>query len=218
MMNRHIKFKTFFLSLLAIYPAIASAQESCCEQEAAQCYFSQPMCEVKAGYFFFSDSSMRKIYDKGGLDVQLCASYPLWNLSNSWTLNAYGAVEYLHLSGKSVNAHQNTSLWSIPVNIGLRPVYTVNDAMQYYLAVGLRYFYIHQHINSSYMYKNRSKNGLGFFANTGFNCALYDRLVIDIFGEYSYAKVHFHGGNSNVYTKDVQVGGFTFGGGLGYKF
>lgn len=219
-MNLPSKFKAFLLSLLALSSTLSATQESCCQfpQETSPCCFAQPLVEVKAGYFFFSDSKMRRIYDKGGLDLQLCASYPLWNLASRWTLNAYGAVEYFQQSGKSINGHQKTSLWSVPLNIGLKPVYVINANMQYYFTVGPRYFYIHQHNHSPYVYKNKSKNGLGFFANTGFNYVLCNHLVLDIFGEYSYAKTHFHSGDSRIYTRNIQVGGFTFGAGLGYEF
>lgn len=217
MLNR---FKTFFLSLLAISSTILATQGSCSElmQETIPCCFSRPLFQVKAGYFFFSNSKMRKIYDRGGLDIQLCASYPLWNLTCRWTLNAYGALEYFQRSGRSINEHQKTSLWSVPINIGLKPVYAINANMQYYFAIGPRYFYIHQHNRSSYVNKNKSRNGLGLFVNTGFNYFLCDHFVIDVFGEYSYAKTHFHGGKSGVYTRNIQTGGFTFGGGLGYEF
>ena len=219
MINPFFKFKTFFWSLLAI-SSISATQGSCfiLTNEISPCCFSHPLFEVKTGYFFFSDSKMRKLYDRDGLDIQLCASYPLWNLSSRWSLNAYGAVEYFHRSGKSIKGHQKTSLWSIPVNIGLKPVYPINAYLKYYFAIGPRYFYIHQHNHSSYVYKNKSKNGLGFFVNTGFNYLLCDHFVIDVFGEYSYAKTHFHGGKSRVYTRNIQIGGFTFGGGLGYEF
>lgn len=215
-----LKFKVLLLTMLVLSSIVIGGQGSGCEfnEEATPCCFSQPLVEVKMGYFFFSDSKMRKVYDKGGLDIQLCASYPLWNLTNRWTLNAYGAVEYLYASGRSINQHQKTSLWSVPVNIGLKPVYAINCNLQYYFAIGPRYFYIHQHSNSCFVYKNKSRNGLGYFVNTGFNYALSDCLVIDIFGEYSYAKAHFSGGNSTVYTSNIQVGGFTFGAGLGYEF
>lgn len=203
-----LKFKIFFLLVLA-FSSTLSATSTC---------FSQPLLEVKTGYFFFSDSRMRKIYDKGGIDVQLCASYPFWNLNRGWTLNAYGAVEYLQRSGRSINDHQKTSLWAVPFRAGLKPAYAINANTQYYCGIGPRYFFLNQHNNSNYVDKNISKSTLGFFVNTGFNHRLYDRLVIDIFGEYSYAKIHFHSESFNVYTRDIQVGGFTFGGGLGYEF
>ena len=161
---------------------------------------------------------MRKIYDRGGLDIQLCASYPIWHLANRWTLNVYGAAEYFYRSGTSINGHQKTSLWSVPINVGLKPAYAICTNLQYYFAIGPRYFYVHQHNHSSYVYKNKSRNGIGFFVNTGFDYILYDHFLIDVFGEYSYATAHFHSGKSTVYTKNMQIGGFTFGVGLGYAF
>lgn len=219
MINPIFKFRIFFCFLLTISSAISAAQVSCPEnmQKTIPCYFSQPSFEVKTGYFFFSDSKMRKVYDGGGLDIQLCATYPLWNITNRWTLNGYAAVEYFHRSGKSINEHQKTSVWSVPINIGLKPVYTIN-ATQYYFAIGPRYFYVHQHNDSSYVDKNNSENTLGFFVNTGFNYILCHNFVIDIFGEYSYAEMHFRSKKSHVYTRNIQIGGLTFGGGLGYKF
>lgn len=220
MINLLFKFKTFFLSLLVTSSIVVATDGSCSElkQETIPCFFSQPLLEVKAGYFFFTNSKMQKIYNKGGLDLQLCASYPLWNLKSRWAVNVYGALEYLQRSGKSINDHQKTSLWAIPFNIGLKPVYAINANTQYYFATGPRYFYFHQHNNSSYVDKNKSRNGLGFFLNTGFNYRLCDHFMANIFGEYSYAKIHFHKSKSRVYTRNIQVGGLTFGGGFGYEF
>lgn len=220
MINIRFKFRAFFLSLLVILSTLSAAQGYCGEftEESTLCCFPHSLCEVKTGYFFFSNSKMRKVYDKGGVDIQLCASYPLKRLTSRWVLNAYGAVEYFHQSGKSLNEHQKTALWSVPINIGLKPVYEINARMQCYFAIGPRYFYIRQHNHSSYVYKNRSKDGLGFFVNTGFNYFLSNHFIADIFGEYSYAKIHFHDGKSHIYTRNIQMGGFTFGGGLGYEF
>lgn len=202
-------FFTFFLSLLACVNH-GSCNDSYCN--------SQNIIEAKAGYFFFSDDTLKKIYDQGGLDVQLCATYPLWDVDNGWTLNAYGAIEYFKRSGRSINLHEKTSIWAVPVNIGLKSTYMMTSDMQYYYSIGPRYLYINQHNDSAYVYKNKSRNGFGFFINTGLNYILCDNFVIDFFGEYSYAKIHFHSNKSHVYTRNIQVGGFTFGGGIGYEF
>lgn len=218
MINPPLRLKTFFLFLLAISSQVSATQKSYNElTPTIPCCFSQ-LFEVKAGYFFFSNSTMRKVYDKGGLDIQICTSYPLWNPTTRKSLNIYGAVEYFFSSGKSLNDHQKTSLWSIPINIGLKPIFAIHTNIQYYFAFGPRYFYIHQHNSSSYIYKNKSRNGVGFFVNTGFNYLFCNHFMLDIFGEYSYAKTHFHTKKPNVYTNNIQIGGFTFGGGLGYKF
>lgn len=161
---------------------------------------------------------MRKIYDKGGLDIQLGATYPLCDLGCRWTLNAYGAIEYLQKSGKSLGGEQSTSLYAVPFNLGLKPVFSIDDNTQYYVAIGPRFFYLRQHNRSQYVYENKSRSNVGLFVNTGFTYALSHYVWVDIFGEYSYAKLHFHSRRDTVYTRDIQVGGFTFGGGFGYAF
>lgn len=179
---------------------------------------SGPLLEVKTGYFFFSDPTLRKVYNKGGFDIRVSGSYPLWSPIRKWTLNAYGAIEYFERSGNSIHEEQNTSLWSLPVTVGINPVYAISNNFRYYFATGPRYFYIHQHNQSSYVYSNKSRNGIGFFVNTGFYYLLCNHIAIDIFGEYSYGETRFHSKKSGVYTRTTQVGGFTFGTGFGYEF
>ena len=80
----------------------------------------EPSIEAKVGYFFFGASQMREIYNQGGVDVQLCAAYPIWK-----GLQIYGSVEYLQKSGHSLSVGESTSVWQVPVNLGLRPVVTI---------------------------------------------------------------------------------------------
>lgn len=220
MIHSLFRLHLFFWSFLAFSSALSANQDPVMDFTLAteSCSFSKPLLEVKTGYFSFSDSKLRKVYDRGGAVIQLSATYPLWNFANGWTLNGYGALEYVCRSGKSINEHQKTSLRLLPIDLGLKPAYAINANIQYYFAVGPRYFYLHQHNHSSYVYRNKSRNTVGFFVNTGFNYFLCDHFVIDIFGEYSSGKLHFHGGKSRVYARNVQIGGFTCGGGLGYHF
>ncbi len=174
---------------------------------------AQPTLEIKGGYFFFSDAKMQKVYNEGGLDVQVSGSYPVWR----W-LQIYGSVEYLERHGKSLGGHQKTRIWEVPLSLGLKPVITICQKMQYYLTLGPRYFFVQAHHSSSYVDRNMSQNGLGGFVNTGFNFFPCDHLLVDVFGEYSYKRMHFHSYRTNSYGESVQVGGFTFGAGLGYAF
>lgn len=173
----------------------------------------KPILEAKAGYFFFSDSKMRKIYDKGGLDVQLSGSYPIWE----W-LQAYGSVEYLSRHGKSLGTGQNVRIWEVPLSLGLKPVVKITQCVHYYFTIGPRYFFVHAHNNSRFVDRKLNQNGLGGFVNTGFNFFPMPHFCIDIFGEYSYNKMRFHPHKPNVFSNEVQVGGYCFGGGLGYAF
>ena len=173
----------------------------------------QPTIEAKAGYFFFASSRMRDVYTQGGLDLQLSTSYPVWR-----GLEIYGSVEYLQRSGRSLSNHWKTTIWEIPVSLGLKPVIEICPEAQWYFTLGPRYFYIHQHNYTSYVTMHKGKSGVGLFVNSGFNFIAWKHLLIDVFGEYSYQKVHFHTSRKGVHTRDLQVGGFSFGGGLGYAF
>jgi hypothetical protein len=179
------------------------------------CWFNdiQPLLEFKFGYFLFSDSKLREIYDRGGLDLQLSASYPVWR----W-LDIYGSVEYFRKHGRSLGGNQETSIWEIPLSLGLKPIITINRVVQYYIALGPRYFFVRQHNKSDFVDQHVSQSGFGGFVNTGFNFFPRPHFCIDVFGEYSYGRLHFHSHEPFVYARTIQIGGFAFGGGLGYSF
>ena len=176
---------------------------------------SDPRCvvEAKVGYFFFSDPKMRKVYNSGGIDVQLSGSITVWK----W-LQIYGSVEYLEKHGSSLKGHQKTEIWEVPLSLGLKPVFKVSSNIDYYFAIGPRYFFVRQHNHSKYVSSHVSNSGLGGFVNTGFNFFPCEHLAIDVFGEYSYKRMSFHSSPRYSYGGTVQVGGFAFGVGLGYAF
>jgi len=188
---------------------IQISQPSPCQSN----YEIQPTIEFKAGYFFFADGKMRKIYNEGGLDLQIAGSYPMWK----W-MQIYGSVEYIERHGRSLNSRQKTRLWEYPISLGLKSVAKICKSVQYYLTIGPRYFFVHTHANSSHIDKTMNQNGIGGFAGTGFNFLPTSHLLIDVFGEYSYCKLHFHPHKKHVYGRSIQVGGFAFGAGLGYAF
>lgn len=169
--------------------------------------------EAQAGYFIFSDSKMRKIYNKGGLDLRLSTTFPIWR----W-LEGYGAVEYLQRRGHSLSSHQKTKIWELPVSVGLKSVIPIASIAEFYLTLGPRYIYLRQHNDSSYVNETIKRNVFGGFANTGFNFLFKRGFFLDAFAEYSYAKTHFHSSKANVYGRSIQVGGYAFGAGLGYIF
>jgi hypothetical protein len=72
--------------------------------------------------------------------------------------------------------------------------------------------------NSHFVDKQINENGIGGFVGTGFNFLPTPHLLIDIFGEYSYCRLHFHTHKALTTGRKVQVGGFAIGAGLGYAF
>lgn len=174
-----------------------------------------PYIEGKVGYFFFSSSTMQKVYKNGGIDTQLSAAYPLCQ-----HLRIYGSVEYLQRSGYSLGFHQKTSIWEIPLSLGLQPVFQINQEtpIYTYFTLGPRYVFAHAKNDSDYVSRSMNANNIGGFVNVGLQFLPNQHFLIDLFGEYSYAKLKFNSSVTNSYGNKVQVGGFVFGGGLGYAF
>lgn len=169
--------------------------------------------EIKPGYFFFSNHTLRKIYH-GGFEIQGSASYLLCEM-----LALYGSVGYLQVKGKSLHGCQKTSISQVPIDLGLRVISELCEYLDGYLTIGPRYFHFHQHNDSSYVNRNISRNGLGFFINGGCNFITYDYFSLGIFGEYAFEQKSFKCSSPNIYgRKNVQIGGFTFGASLGLEF
>jgi hypothetical protein len=192
----------------------------CCLPWALQASESAPSSvEAKAGYFFFTSSNMRHVYDNGGADVQVSGA---WGFSH-W-LRLYGSVEYLQKSGHSLNGHQRSSIWELPLSLGLQPFVSLysrpcsHKNVSGYFTLGPRYFYAHIHNHSDYVDHSMNQNGLGGFANLGLLFSFNPHFVADLFGEYSYCKLHFHSSHYAAQGHSVDIGGLTFGGGLGYVF
>ena len=174
---------------------------------------TRPLLETKTSYFFFASSDATKVYPNGGFQVQLSGCYPIWR-----GLQVYGSTGFSKAWGHSRSFHQNTSLWQLSLDLGLKPIFTIAHYAQYYFSIGPRYFYAHQHNHSSYVNKIIVKNGAGLFVNTGFNFYPMPHLIIDIFGEYTYEPAHFSPSRVNVYGGSTQLSFFSFGGGIGYAF
>jgi hypothetical protein len=178
--------------------------------------------EAKFGYFFFTTSPMKSVYNQGGTDVQLSGAYPIasWQTGSVPSdLRVYASVEFFEKSGHSRSAHQKTCLWAIPVNAGLQTIFLISSAPQihYYATLGPRYTYMDVTNQSQYVPRHMHGQGVGLFANTGFTFT-FDNFLIDLFGEYSYAKIDFHPHRQGTYTPSVQISGVSVGLGIGYQF
>ncbi len=169
--------------------------------------------EIKPGYFFFSNHLLRKIYH-GGFEIQGSGTYPLCP-----AIALYGSLGYLQVKGRSLGGHQKTVISQIPIDIGVRTITHLSECIKSYLSIGPRFFYFHQHNDSTFVDRNIRRNGFGFFINGGCNFIKNDCFLFGIFGEYAFEQKSFKSTMPNVYGRqDIQVGGFTFGGSVGFEF
>lgn len=174
---------------------------------------SRPWFELKPGYFFFSNHTLRQIYH-GGFEIQGSGTYPL-----SEKIALYGSLGYVRVKGKSLQGNQKTSISQIPLDVGLRAIANVTERVKGYLSIGPRYFYFHQRNDSTYVNPNIRQSGVGFFINGGLNIINNDWFLLGVFGEYAFEQTSFESTITNVYGKqNLHVGGFTFGVSVGCVF
>lgn len=192
--------KIYILAIVCITPSL-HAKTSCA------------WLEIKPGYFFFSNHTLRKIYH-GGFEIQGSVTYRLCR-----TIALYGSLGYLRVKGRSLEGNQKTSIAQIPLDLGLRAVADVTDCVKAYLSIGPRYFHFHQHNDSNFVDKNVRLNGLGFFINGGCNFIKNECFLFGAFGEYAFERKSFKSKCPNVCgVPNVKIGGFTIGASLGFVF
>ena len=184
-----------------------------CVVQSLHAEIPQAWLELKPGYFFFANHTLRKIYH-GGFEIQGSASYPLGEV-----IALYGSLGYLQAKGKSLQGNQKTTISQMPFDVGLRAIARFGEYVKGYLSIGPRYFYFHQHNDSTYVDRDIRRSGIGFFINGGCNFIKNDRFLLGIFGEYGFEQKSFTSTLPNVYGRQgIQIGGFTFGASVGCVF
>ena len=190
-----------------------SALVLACSMLSAHGHDMSSWLEIKPGYFFFANHTLRKIYH-GGFEIQGSVTTPLCGM-----IALYGSLGYIHVKGRSLGGHQKTINFQVPLDLGVRAIFELNDCVDSYLTVGPRYFYFHQHNDSTFVNRNIRRNGFGFFINGGCNFIQNDCFLVGIFGEYGFEQKSFRSRIPNVYgRRDLQIGGFTFGASVGFEF
>lgn len=172
------------------------------------------LLEIKPSYFVFTAKPMHQVYHKGGFEIQGSVSAPICH-----QLDFYGSLGYRKAHGQALNTGEPTSLTVVPIDLGLKAIGAFATRFNYFLAIGPRFFYFHQHNNSPYVSRSIKGGNVGLFVNTGFNVQLAQDCLLGLFGEYSYEKKTIIPDRPNVYSDgSVQIGGVAIGVSLGYAF
>jgi len=170
--------------------------------------------ELKSSYFFLTQDPLNKVYNHGGFEESLSGSFPLWR----W-LNAYASVGIAHVSGKSLNSGQKTSLLLVPLDLGLKVVFPLNRKLDFYLTFGGRYSYLHQHNDSLLVDRNLHQHCGGFFINGGWNFFATRHWLIGVFGEFAGAKTSIVSHKPNVFgERGLRIDNGAVGVSIGYAF
>ena len=187
----------------------------------------ETLTEVRAAYFYPTDSRFRDFYSNGGLysietSVQTCCKQ----------LYPWASVGYFHKSGDAIlncpdiiAEGESTHITVVPIGFGLKYLFPI-DCISYcnrissypYLGVGMLVSYVHIHNDSPYVTQRQSHWGIGGIMKAGFISDITHGLFLDLFVDYSYMKVNFHNHHTNIINYKANLSGLSIGGGIGYRF
>ena len=181
--------------------------------------YNRIILEFRPSYFYPISSDFRDIFHDGGVNYQITGSFPVYK-----GLSVYGAVDYFSKSSHTGTFHNKTSLRLVPLTLGLKyffPSLGASIPVNFYLAGGMKYYFVHTHNNGTpgIVRQTVNKNGMGGTVETGFITTFVKHLVLDIFASYSFRTF----GAPRPLTPAVEatglnVSGLNIGLGLGYKF
>ena len=175
------------------------------------CFANDWYFEAKGGYFRPESHVAKKIYGEGWPHFEVDASYEL-----SRDIELWGSVGYLFNNGKSLGTHESANVWILPLTLGSRYVYHF-EALDFYVGVGPRYFFYHEHAHSEWVKSQVSKNAIGGAALGGLRFEFLTHGVLDFFADYGYCKIKIPGSKPFVKGHTFQIGGWSVGIGVGYK-
>ncbi|HSW75443.1 MAG TPA: hypothetical protein VLG50_00200 [Candidatus Saccharimonadales bacterium] len=156
-------------------------------------------------YLFVPQSKLyRNIYGKVGGGIQLEQE----NSINNW-LRVWVNVDGLFKRGHSIGLCRKTKIGAFTLSTGIKFLYEHCKRLQFALGVGPTIAGIFVRDQSLTCCKNSKCSG-GIVAKTDLYGVVHDRLILDLFFDYTYQPVHFQ--------RKVNVGGAKLGLGLGCTF
>lgn len=163
-------------------------------------YTADVTVELKVHYFSPSEQAFKDIYG-GGLMYGGEVSVGVWRDLDLWLGGSYFSKK-----GELTFTKEETKLELIPIGVGAKyRILSGNFAL--YVGLGLNY----------YQYKETnpigdvSEGGLGYIGKVGSYVKVSERLLIDLYVNYSYCKV-------KPADFKINIGGLEAGAGVGYRF
>ncbi len=173
-----------------------------------------------SGFHPWSDD-LREIYGDTWPNYQLELNYHLWRYLYGW-----GSIGYIQKHGRSLGSslcsHQPTTIRLAPGTLGIKLFSSSvallprwNDQIDFYLGVGARYFSLEIKNDSNFVSRGVSKRGWGSAFTGGVLFRLSKRWVFDTFVDLSFKRMDFTQTTPYIQRHNIDVGGISFGIGMG---
>ncbi|MCX5922731.1 MAG: hypothetical protein NTX86_05405 [Candidatus Dependentiae bacterium] len=162
--------------------------------------------DVRAAALFPHAKLFRQIYGTASPSCQIEASCAIKDCLAAWS-----NLSYVHASGKSIPLKNKAKLDIVPLSIGLKFLYHLDNDWEVYTGAGLCYTWLKETINC---HRSNNTSHIGGVVKLGAS-KHYRCLRVSLFGDYQLQKfVAKH----STYNQKVGAGGFLLGGALGVTF
>lgn len=172
------------------------------------------LLEFKGAYFLPTDSCVKKIFHKGGALYGPEITFQLCECSNWY---GFASVDYLSKKGHSLGLCERTTMRIVPLAFGVK--YFVPFCYgDFYVGLGFEPVHLKTINCSPFVQQKTSKWGFGGIAKVGAYFDLSCNYFLDLFIDYSVARVGCDKCSAGVIPLKVKLDGAIFGVGLGYRF
>lgn len=196
--------KSFFMSLMLIAPI--------CARDVT--------LEFKAAYFLPTDCVFKQIYNNGSALYGPEVTFQFCNNKNWY---GFASVDYFQKKGNSIGLCDCTKVSLLPLGLGLKyfvPAFC--DRANFYLGLGFQPTHVRTENCVNGISTEQSRWGFGGIAKAGTYWYLPHNFVVDLFVDYSFAKVGCKNNcklsTEKMISRKADVSGAVFGIGLGYRF
>lgn len=233
-MNKNRLFFYMLGGFLLLLSPPVHAWNFCCES------FKNVKVEARIAYYHPSDKKVRRIYGNGWPDYQIEFSkdFPGFNISEyscdegcAWNWRLWAGVSGFTKGGNSIGFEDPTRIRLIPVNLGVKLLYSVDCNTEVYAGGAVCYSFLNITDHSDFVRKHTRKEEFGGLLQSGIAYTFFNCLRVNIFVDYLFQRFQFHDKRSRPFFssgifhdarfiegKNLNLNGFKIGTGFGITF
>lgn len=165
--------------------------------------------EGKISYLYQTDKTTRKIMGNGAL-YGIESTFQAYKAIHPWV-----SVSILPNWGKSIGERNKTSMYFVPIGVGLKYLFQIGHAKTIYFGAGALPSWLYEHVHVP-IKRVRTKWDIGGIFKAGLLVNV-DGFFVDFFLEYLQYTSTFSNTNKSE-GRQADLSGLSSGGGIGYRF
>gem|GEM_PF-1457074 len=188
--------------------------------------------EVRGAYYYLPDRALKKVYTPHWMDYEVETAKRVHDFIEVW-----GGVSWASRKGhghriyRHEDLRERTTLFLLPISLGLKVIYPILPCLDVYLGAGISYSFLkikyfcrehffQEELSRSSLKKAIYKNEFGGLFKVGCQWAMSDSTFLDFFVDYQGQRFRLSHKDHrrNLFSHPLDCSGFKFGAGCGVYF